>query len=122
VPEAVPCDDPRAEEREQCTTTADGTVETFPPALVFTLFGPNTASNSTASQMTMIDKAAHISVTRSSGDQRRFSWTTAGGSCERVDINALLSIAHARTVVSRRTSGAARIALGESRTPSARRG
>ena len=44
------------------TATADGTLELVPPGVVETMFGPNIASNSTASQITEIASDAHISV------------------------------------------------------------
>src|SRR5580765_7006440 len=50
---------------KSATTTADGTLELVPPGVVEVMFGPNTASNSTVSHITVIASDAHISVIRS---------------------------------------------------------
>jgi hypothetical protein len=47
------------------TATADGTLEFVPPTVLDVMFGPKIASNSTASQITLIASDAHISVMRS---------------------------------------------------------
>ena len=50
---------------KSATATADGTLELVPPGVVEVMFGPNIASNSTASHITLIASDAHISVIRS---------------------------------------------------------
>jgi hypothetical protein len=55
-------------------------------ALVLTMSGPNTASNRTASHMTAIAIAAHISRTSSWLGRRRLCGASLDGSCAIVDI------------------------------------
>ena len=55
-------DHPRAMVANSATATADGTLELVPPGVLEMMFGPNIASNSTASQITEIASDAHISV------------------------------------------------------------
>src|SRR5262245_55113130 len=57
-----------------------------PPALLVTMSGPKTASNSTASHITTIASDAHISLTWRRPDQRSLSSTAPVGGCEIVDI------------------------------------
>ena len=60
---------------------AKGTRDEFVPApLLVAMSGPNTASNSTESQITTIASDAHISGTRSRTDHRRVSGIVPDGS------------------------------------------
>jgi hypothetical protein len=47
-----------ARNAKNATTIAEGTLDVSPPALELTMFGPNRASKSTASQMTLIAREA----------------------------------------------------------------
>src|SRR3954447_3245802 len=65
----------------------------IPLALLTTMSGPNSASKSTASQMTEIATDVHTSGTTVWGSHRRGSGRACeGGSCEVVAMSRLLSL------------------------------
>ena len=86
LPEAVPRDDPAAEESEDVTKTAVGMVELLPSVLLNLASGPQIAVTKTAIHIAVIASDAHISGT-SRSDRRSRSWRTSEGSCVIVDIS-----------------------------------
>src|SRR5689334_4990652 len=83
---------------KSATATADGTLELVPPGVVEVMFGPKTASNSTASHITLIASDAHISVIRSQAKR------STEGSCGTTVISTSFRAAPASQAAARRTS------------------